>query len=139
MRKNTGGELVNKKSIFAIILVAGIFLFSCAPKSVNLTEQDNGKEITVNKGSAIVIKLPSNPTTGFDWYIRQLPENLQQEGAKTYIPSKSDKNLLGAGGTTEFKFKAVKSGEGTLILIYKRNWEGVTSKNKQFEVKINVR
>ncbi len=130
---------MNKKSILAVILAAGVFLFSCASKPVNLTEQDNGKEITVKTGTKIVISLPSNPTTGFDWYIEELPENLEPVGAKTYVNSETDKNVVGAGGITKFTFKAVKNGEGTLVLIYKRNWEGVTSENKKFEIKINVR
>lgn len=128
-----------KKSILAIIPAAGIFLLSCTPKPMTLTEQDNGKEITVEKGTEIAIELPSNPTTGFDWYIEKLPENLEPAGAKTYVSSKTDKNVVGAGGTTKFTFKAVKSGEGTLVLIYKRHWEGVTSESKKFEIKINIR
>ncbi len=129
---------MKKKGIFAIFLTACIFLFSCAPKPLTLTNQDNGKEINVKKGTKILIKLPSNPTTGFDWYVEKLPDNIEAIGAKTYISSNSDKNVVGAGGITEFTFKAVKSGEGTLVLIYKRNWEGVSSENQQFEIKINV-
>ncbi len=127
---------MKKKGIIAVLSALCIFLFACAPKPLILTEKDSGKEITVKKGNEIVIKLPSNPTTGFDWEVKEMPDFLKAGDVNVFISSTKDKNVVGAGGTTEFTFKAVEKGEGVLLLVYKRKWE--PDIGNKFEIKIKV-
>ena len=49
------------------------------PSSSNvvLTEQDNGKDIDLTIGSTLVVKLPSNPSTGYNWTVVGEPSPLK--------------------------------------------------------------
>ena len=128
-----------KKNLFGIFVLAALLTFSCTLKPVYLTEQDNGGEITVRQGAIIDVKLRSNPTTGYDWYIKEKPDNLTEEGTKEFIQSKLKKGIVGIGGTTIFKFKASKKGTGLLTIVYERKWEKESLNSKKFVIKINVK
>ncbi len=129
---------MRKKGIFALFAAFALLFTSCAAKPLYIGEEDNGKEITVKEGAVFYVKLRSNPTTGYDWYIKSVPENIEPMGAKDYIPDKTKKSVVGSGGYTVFEFKAAKKGSGVLSLVYKRNWEGELPSSQRFSVKINV-
>src|SRR5688572_4989878 len=38
-------------------------------RSLTLTEQDNGRTVTVTEGQNVVVKLQSNPSTGYKWEV----------------------------------------------------------------------
>jgi inhibitor of cysteine peptidase len=127
---------LNILNIF-IILALLLIIKGCAlSKPITLTEKDNGKTITLKQGETFLIKLPSNPTTGYDWYIKTKPENIEQSGATDYI--QGNKKIMGAPGLTVFKFKAGQKGTGTLVLIYMRKWEGILPSSKKFSINIIV-
>ncbi len=127
-----------KKGMFLIIILLGMFMLSCAAKPITLLEKNNGEKINVKVDTIINIKLKSNPTTGYDWYVKSLPKNITQVGAKDFIPDKTSKGIVGAGGTTVLSFKAIKKGSGILTLTYKRNWEGEIPSSKEFSITIYV-
>lgn len=57
------------------------------------------------------IKLKSNPTTGYSWYLENYNSNLLTPIKQEYKSSQAKKNskpLLGAGGTDTWTFKATK-------------------------------
>ena len=103
----------------------GLALFSgCGANGTPLTDSDNGRNITLNTGEIITLTLESNPTTGYSWQVMEV-ENavLTQDGEADY--KSESQNLVGAGGTETFQFKAVGSGKTTLKLGYMRPWESV--------------
>ena len=42
------------------------FAVGCA-KTVEVNEEMNGGSVTLEQGQTLVLKLASNPTTGYDW------------------------------------------------------------------------
>jgi inhibitor of cysteine peptidase len=127
-----------KRNLIAIFIIAVLIGFSCSAKPVKLSEKDNGKTITVKKGAVLSITLSSNPTTGYEWSIKEMPENILQGGVEEYVQDKSEKGMVGTGGKEIFKFTAQKKGSGTLTLVYERKWEGELPDSKKFSIKINV-
>lgn len=102
-----------------------------------LDEEDDGSTLTVEVGDIIDVVLEGNPTTGYGWTVDLSAEDaaiLEQVGEPTYVP---DSELIGAGGTFTFRFRALAVGEATLVLNYARPWESVPPL-KTFSVTIAV-
>jgi len=102
-----------------------------------LDEEDDGSTLTVEVGDIIDVVLEGNPTTGYGWTVDLSAEDaaiLEQVGEPTYVP---DSELIGAGGTYTFRFRALAVGEATLVLNYARPWESVPPL-KTFSVTIAV-
>ena len=102
-----------------------------------ITEKSNGKTVTVTEGNDLVLKLPANLTTGFDWVVTSTDRSFGYP-TKTF---KVDSSAIGSGGTDTFTWKT--RGPFSLVgshhveLAYKRSWEKVApSKTFSFTVKI---
>jgi len=114
-------------------------LFSgCGTNGTNLTDADNGKQITVTSGDVVTVTLVSNPTTGYSWQVMEIDNAiLVQDGDPEYKQSPGSEGLVGAGGTETFRFKAVGTGETKLGLGYMRPWESVQP-IETFSVQVTV-
>lgn len=105
---------------------------------VVLTEQDNGKDIDLTIGGALIVKLPSNPSTGYNWAVVGEPSPLKLQKA-TFRKGKTKDNAVGASGTAIFQLSASSSGMATLTLVYRRSWEYNVPPIKTFAVRVDVR
>ena len=77
-----------------------------------------------------VIALEENPTTGYVWeavFDRSLIELLGKEHHRK-------DGSMGAGGTTEFMFQALKKGTTRMVFRLTRPWEGAAIKTVDFEI-----
>jgi len=87
------------------------------------------------KGDApqFFVTLPANPTTGYQWVVKQYDKKLLQEGGSEYMAPKT--TLIGAGGNTRFTFKRTKSNshpKSTVIQFrYVRSWEPDSGSEQQ--------
>ena len=109
------------------------------PDDVQLTDANNGGQVTVKVGQTINLQLEANPSTGFGWEVSQLDTTiLAQKGDKTYTPASLNKSVAGGGGWEYFHFTVQQKGETTLKLIYHRSWEKGVEPAKTFEVKIHI-
>ena len=109
------------------------------PDDVQLTDTNNGGQVTVKAGQTINLQLAANPSTGFGWEVSQVDTTLlAQKGDKTYAPASQNKPLAGGGGWEYFRFDAKQKGETTLRLIYHRSWEKGLEPAKTFDVKIQI-
>jgi inhibitor of cysteine peptidase len=89
-----------------------------------LRPEDAGKRTRVDVGQTLVIRIPGNPTTGFQWKVASVTgDAVTAQGQATYVPSVAAGNVAGAGGTYLFSFRAVKPGSSTISLVYQRPWE----------------
>lgn len=110
------------------------------PSSSNvvLTEQDNGKDIDLTVGGILVVKLPSNPSTGYNWTVVGEPSPLKLQ--KTSFRKGTTKSTsVGAPGTAILQLSASSSGMATLTLVYRRSWEYNVAPIKTFAVRVDVR
>lgn len=74
-----------------------------------------------------VLKLKSNPTTGYSWFLREYDSNLIMPVKHAF--TKPDNDMPGAGGFETWTFKIKPVGftvpqQTILRLIYARPWQG---------------
>lgn len=82
---------------------------------------DNGKTFCAEIGQNIVIELPSNPTTGFNWQFDKLDKTAFEVVNSSFVYSASQ--LSGAGGLEWWELKPLKPGRQKISLVYSRSWE----------------
>ena len=107
-----------RQVLVVMIVVAAVFaLAGCSSDSSDskssgsssprpATPKD-GSTVDATVGKNFVIKLESNPTTGYEWAVKGTPENV------TFISSNYEKpstDAVGAPGQQLLTFKATKAG-----------------------------
>ena len=81
------------------------------------------ENMTVYVGDEIIIRLNSNPSTGFTWKfnVDSETEDILSISEEKFIAVKTSA-VAGAGGVSEFTIKALKPGEAKLTGVYIRPW-----------------
>lgn len=128
-----------------IVALAGVAATGCSSANASggplgLTQADNGKAYAVKVGDIIQVVIAGNPTTGFAWAAELTAQDaavLEQVGEPAYEENATDQDIVGAGGTYTFTFKALAEGQATLRLVYERAWEDVEPE-QTFEVQVTV-
>ncbi len=94
-------------------------------ESVEVSEDDSGRQVELERGQILVITLESNPSTGYRWEQAENNESiLEQIGEPEFKSSEtSDPPIVGAGGREIFRFRAVSAGQMLLLFFYHRSWE----------------
>lgn len=89
--------------------------------------------------SSFVVKLPSNPTTGYQWTLTRFDKALLNLTSQQYVAPKT--RMMGAGGNALFTFQ-MRQGKSypkstTMLFSYARSWEhssaAVTKVTVQFD------
>jgi inhibitor of cysteine peptidase len=113
-----------------------------AAAQLDLTEQENAKDLWVDRGDFIVIQLPANPSTGFGWsYSASKPGMLRQEGdvlregKNQYVAN----SMVGAPITEVWKLKAVQPGSLAITFSYARPWEKGVPPVKKLSWPVTIR
>ena len=103
--------------ILALTLVTGCGGGDIEPYS------DAEQAIGIGVNQEFTIALNSNPTTGYSWQ-ESYDESFLELVEKSYRPgAEAEPEVVGAGGTEYFQFKALQPGETELVITYKRSWE----------------
>ncbi len=92
-----------------------------------LTENSNGKILTLKQGDLFAFKLNANPSTGFQWVnsVSGGPAGGIVKAGSSFMISNSQKEQTGTPGL-EFQFYAAKlPGTYQLQLSYQRPWEKI--------------
>src|ERR1019366_7639396 len=77
-----------------------------------VTEADSGKTLKLGANTGISISLAGNATTGYSWSIAKIEGSaLEQVGDIQYVPHRAQPGMVGGGGTSVAKFRAVKTGQ----------------------------
>ena len=129
--------------LFSLILVAQPPQSPGAPQKsassvVTITDEDNGKDIDLPAGDTLVLRLKSNPSTGYSWAIKGDPSPLRLVKSSTKKNAQTG-HAVGAPVTQEFRLTAVSAGMASLTLEYRRPWEYHVAPAKTFKVKVNAR
>lgn len=112
------------KRISLIVLLTACLGATLSAARLDVTEQENGKELLLNRGDLLVVFLPANRTTGFGWQPTFSKVGvLKAEGEAFYLANRTSAHLVGAGGIENWIFRAEKAGSTTLTLGYLRPWE----------------
>jgi inhibitor of cysteine peptidase len=90
--------------------------------AVTVTESDLGGGVELAVGERLLLTLPDNPTTGFEWRYDWQPFDYLALLEDSYRPDQPVS--VGSGGTRELLLEALQAGEVTVTLQYLRPWEG---------------
>jgi inhibitor of cysteine peptidase len=110
------------------------------PGAVEVGESGNGTGVDMRVGQELILRLDSNPSTGYHWdVIEGIGAILEQSGESQYHPSGSLEDMSpGGGGVEIFRFQASAAGQTELVLAYRRPWEqGEPNKKYTLEVRVS--
>lgn len=111
-------------SVALLLSITCISICNAAP-----TKMEN--YLITKKTPTLTLTLPSNPTTGYSWFLIAYNKSLLNLIDHKYTPSNATKNgeqLIGAGGYETWRFKATRNAllapQVTYIkFAYARPWE----------------
>ena len=106
--------------------------------TVTVGDQDNGKDIDLTTGGILLVKLKSNPSTGYSWSVSGDPSPLRLEKT-SYVKNTKSAKAVGAPGRQVLRFGVSSSGMATLTVVYRRSWEYNAPPAQTFSVRVNVR
>jgi len=121
-------------SALVVLLVCCPVVASAATKIV--TDADKGLAVQLKSGDVLEVRLSSNPTTGYEWYVHPQSTKL----LKLTGQSQTDATQPGVGRPIVqiFKFEAKGKGTGTLLLHYVRSWEPPDPNEEQFSLQVTI-
>jgi len=133
-------KTINKIALISLAILMLVLWFSgCSAEGKTLTEKNNGDGINLKINDTIEIKLESNPTTGYSWFLSDKVDTaIVSVNEPVFIESEKDKELVGAGGYEIFTIKAIAEGKIDIILNYERPWEEGVEPIETFEITISV-
>ncbi len=107
-----------------------------------ITESDDGKTFEVKEGTDIVVKLSSNPSTGYDWSVTNTNRTFGHPASTEYVAD-AGPMLAGSGGTTvmTWETKGMLSMVGThsVTLEERRSWDPPSSpSNTSFTFTVTI-
>jgi inhibitor of cysteine peptidase len=103
--------------------------------TITVGQAANGSRRALARGDFLVVRLRSNPSTGYAWRVCSAARPVLVLVARRYVPPPS--RLLGAPGTAVLRFRAAKSGKTTLRLAYARSWE-TRAPERTFALRVTV-
>ena len=120
--------LVTGALALVVVIVAACGVFRAAPKPppepVTVSAAQSGTTVALASGQDLVVRLPSNPTTGYRWiYVEPKDAVLRVDGPSTFEGAQSPGGAVGAGGTEIWKLAPLKPGQQQLRFEYRRPWE----------------
>lgn len=124
-------QLIQNLLLAAIICIPAL----CQATEINLDSSHCGTNQALKTGKILTLSLPANPTTGYAWQVIQIPAQLSKTNEPVYRP---DSSMIGAGGTTIYRFGIIAIGKGKLSLAYKRSWEKDQPPVKNCDINIVV-
>lgn len=122
-------------AILALFLVAVSAVDLTGYKVYDVNSQQDNHIYLIPNGQKFALRLPSNPTTGYDWVLSNLDElksqnllstlSLNEGNRGEYESDPAPAGMTGVGGHSYFKFQGNGNGQGLVMvgLQYKRPWE----------------
>ena len=123
-----------KKFLILVAVVAVCLAAGCAGEVKTYT--DSGQTISIGVNQEFVIALGSNPTTGYMWQESHDETMVELVKSEYQMGEGAQQGMVGAGGVELFRFKALKTGQTEITLVYKRPWEQEIVDQKAFLVDI---
>jgi len=123
--------------LFLLTLLAIV----CHPQTLSaatkvITDADKGGEVRLETGDQLELRLKSNPSTGYMWYVQAESTSL----LKLIHQSQTEATEPGVGRPVfqVFQFEARRGGDGTLQLHYVRSWEKPAPDEERFEIHVLI-
>jgi inhibitor of cysteine peptidase len=127
----------------SLMLLLAPIIALAAPRLVRasvifISQDENGREFTLDRGDALEISLPATSGTGYTWQAEPIAGAfvIPIGEPTTY---KLDSAMPGVAGHQVFHFSVRASGTGALEMRYLRPWEKDTPPAKVFKIMLIVR
>ncbi len=118
-------------------LTASQTLLPAAPTEITLNEMHNGGQIDLANNAMVVLRLESNPSTGYAWQVQDVDGRfLRQVGSSEF---ESQANMPGAPATQVLRFVGTGRGLSNLTLAYRRPWQTSVAAAKTFAVQVRTK
>jgi inhibitor of cysteine peptidase len=138
MRLGRVRPVVIVAAVGMVLVTGGMSNLSAATTdTINVGPPANGSQRRLHRGDVLVVRLPSNPSTGYTWKVCCGTRTLLVVVSRTYLPPNDDQ-LLGASGKAVLRFRAVKAGKTALRLAYVRSWEKGVVPARTFTLRVTV-
>jgi len=112
---------------------------SNAPKTYEMTRDDDGKTLKVKVGDVIRVKLKSNRTTGYSWALTgKTDAKVLKSGEVEYKVDEHPAGMVGVGGNDYCTFTALAAGKTDISLGYARPWEKDKEPAQAFKLTVEV-
>jgi inhibitor of cysteine peptidase len=137
-RRNVNPRTTLRAASAAVALMA---LASCATlnREGSVAPLDGGS-VSVRQGAPLVINLSADPSTGFGWVMTSNPgEAVWLIGGPDYTPEPIPAGMMGVGGTTTWRFRALKPGTQTLEFAYLQSWEKGVAPTRTVRYNVTVK
>jgi predicted secreted protein len=120
-----------------MFLIAMLLASRAGASVVFISQGDDGREFTLDRGDALEISLPATSGTGYTWQAQPVAGALvKQVGEPAFA---LDSAMPGASGHQVFHFSIDASGTGALEIQYLRPWEKAAKPAKVFRIMLIVR
>ena len=98
------------------------------------TDPANGTDITLRPGGKLELKLDSNPTTGYYWYLKDIDASKVDQLSDGYFADPAPEGITGSGGHQMYVFEALSPGKSKLVLSCERSPQDVAE-----TLKLNIK
>ncbi len=101
-----------------------------------ITDADKGSEVHLKVGDTLEVRLKSNPSTGFQWFVhKESTPLLKLDHQSTTEPADS---APGRPVVQVFTFEPLRAGNGVLLLHYVRSWESPDPNEERFTLRLVI-
>jgi len=121
----------------AVLLVVASAVTGATTGTITVGQAANGSQRTLHRGDRLVVRLPSNPSTGYAWTVPSSTRPTLAPSGRSYVPP-ADNERVGAPGTAVLRFRAVVAGKTVLRLSYARAWEKGVPPARTFTLTVRV-
>ena len=104
--------------------------------TVTLGPEQHGQSVSASVGDTVVVRLPENPTTGYQWQVGSLDEPVVEQVEDTYDAEGNP--TVGGGGIRELIFRVKAPASTALELEYRRPWEDAGTGSDRWRVELAV-
>ena len=109
-----------KRTVFVLALLAVVLMTAGCSKKAPQTA---------------VLKVASNPTTGYEWTYTQDPEIFTI--TSEYAENGNADGAVGVGGTVTYTLIPIKKGTSDVTFTYARSWEEEADTTLSYTLKVN--
>lgn len=101
---------------------------------VDIDVRRAGDDVAATLNDRLIVVLPENATTGYQWSIEEIPVALALESSDLVPPREA---APGAAGERRIVLRARETGQGRLVLGLTRPWESQRP-TETFEINVTV-